>query len=294
MKEVQVLDKNGVYLAPTTPANARRLIKSGEARVLSQEPFAISLISKDVPRPDNSRRIEKMSRTIVNVHDYFSKSRSVYIQNVSNPCGILSLDFKRPNGEIIPYKVPANRDPVCITNFVPFDAIKDSASFMAFLRPSGTSGAKLQLISEDDYTAHYKKKQELFGSDSIEDVIEAAQNSAAELNTDIPVNPLDLEPTEDITSKLAATLSPRVVAVCQQLGPNSVDKIKASEAITALESIELSTVDTAYILNEISSFTDKDSKIVKKWTSARQEEITEDSRDTDIIESTVNRTPVTI
>ncbi len=295
MSEVQVLDKDGVYLAPTTPGNARRLIKSGEAKIISQQPFAIE-VSKIVDRPDNSRRIQKMNNTPLNVFEYFKDSQAVFIQNISQPVGILSLEFKRPNGEVIPYKVPASRDPLCLTNFVPFEAIKDSASFMSYLRPSGTSGTKIQLIAEEDYYKHYEKKQELYGKSSVEEVMEDAQNTVAELNTNMPASPVNAEPTDELARKAAASVNPRVVAVCQQLNPEieSTEKINASEAVTALEAIELSIVDTAYILNDLAGVDNPDTTIVKKWTNARQGEIDEGNTDKDIIQSTVNRTPVTV
>ena len=110
-----------------------------------------------------------------NFTDYFREERDVYVQNISN--AQLSLEFNLGEGRVEGFTVPPNRDPINLTQSLPFAAIKNSMDFRKMLsrRPP-----VLTLLSQKEYEAYFAKRAKarnmlIDGKPDIEAAIDAAE-----------------------------------------------------------------------------------------------------------------------
>ena len=283
--EVLVVDENNLYLAPTNAANARRLLKCGMATVALKKPFTIALF-KQVTDPDTQRRSKAMR--ISNYHEFFNEPKAIYIQNISNPIGAISLEFRRTAGVgQIPFRVLPKRDPICLTNFVSFDTIKgDVETFIRTLSSSGNSSAKLQLITKEEYDAYYERKQAEYGTESAEELKEIAQENAFSYNGAIDAKLVAIVDEQADKASVDAssiytppsinkpTIVPKVLSICAKLqaGTSSepnYEKISARDALDMLNALSLTNVDYEYVLSNVRQGDSKDGDMVRKWVVNR-------------------------
>lgn len=274
--EVLVLDNDGKYLLPTNPASARKLLREGKARIIYKDPFTIEL-SKTVDTPNTTRRLNNMLRT--NFFEYFKEPRPVYVQNISNPIGVISLEFKLQNGELLSYKIPAKRDPVALTNFIPFDTIKTSGGFLSFLQPTGSGPARVQLLTEEEYWQYYEKKQRDLGEKSAQKVAQEAQLAASSFNsavkTKTPIVSLEeaMPSMEELSKVMEPEVNPKIIATCQQLDPENSNGTSPKEAIDIFNSLDLTSIDCDYIMGHTYDHIKKENSLVRKWANRRQQEL---------------------
>jgi hypothetical protein len=147
-EEVLVVDSEKRFLEYTRPALARKYLREGKAKVFSKNPFAIQLLHS---KPTSSIRRKKMA--IKNFTEYFKVERDVYVQNIAN--AQLSLEFNMGEGRVEGFTIPPSRDPINLTQHLPFSAIKNSMDFRKLLsrRPP-----VLSLLSQEEYEAFFAKR----------------------------------------------------------------------------------------------------------------------------------------
>lgn len=269
---VFVLDYDGKYLIPTSSANARRLLKKGEAKVKFKSPFTIILL-KQILNLDIQRRNDTMR--VTNFYEFFSVPKAVYIQNISNPIGVLSLDFPKRNGQSIAFKVPPNRNPINLTNSVPFESIRESESFMRFLQPGPYGSPKLQLLTEEEYDAFYMAQQKILDTEA-ETLKSEAEVAASQVNMSYESRQKivpDIFPTPDY-DKMAVEpqVNPKVLSVCQMLNPDTKENptpLSAREALDTFNSLSLTMIDYDYILGHTYDHIRKENGVIRKWAMQR-------------------------
>ena len=148
-QEVIIIDSEKRFLEYVHPGRARRMVKEKKAKVFSKSPFAIMLL-----RPVSSSSIRRRKEmTVRNFTEYFKDERDVYVQNMAS--AQVSVEFPINNNRTEGFTFPHSRDPINLTQHIPFDAIKGSMDFRKMLsrRPPA-----LQLLSEDEYTAYFSKR----------------------------------------------------------------------------------------------------------------------------------------
>lgn len=262
--QVPVQDLEGKFLLPTSPANARKLLKDDKAKVQSKKPFSISL-NKNIESPNTQRRINMRS---TNLHEYFKESKAIYVQNITNPIGNVSLEFREVSGEITSFLVPSTRNPVILTDHVTFDVIKSSAEFRKYLKPTPTSGAKLQLLSEDEYLSYYEKRAKELEVESVQDVIDESQQKVEELmQRPKIITEAEAHAPTDGSSMLAPEVNTRVISTCQQLDPTNSSRLSAGEALDEFKNLELGQLDYEYIISHCYHTVagGKGNDLVRKW-----------------------------
>jgi hypothetical protein len=262
---VLVSDVEGKFLLPTSSANARKLLKNDKANVQSKKPFSISL-KKSIDSPDTQRRLNMRT---MNLHNFFKESKAIYVQNITNPIGNISLEFRDQSGLIIPVKIPSTRNPIILTDQVTFDVVKQSAEFLKYLKPTATSGAKLQLLEEEEFNAYYENRAKELEATSVQDVITESQAKIDKLmQKEIIVSEEDARgPKEGDRTLLEPEVHTRVIATCQQLDPSNSSKISAREALDEFNTLELSTIDYDYIISHCYDLVEggKGNNLVRKW-----------------------------
>lgn len=146
--EVLVVDSEKKFLEYTKPALARKYLKEGKAKVFSRNPFAIMLLHS---KPTTSIRRKKMA--IRNFTNAFREEKDIYVQNLAN--AQVSCEFPLGEGRVEGFTFPDNRDPINLTQHIPFGAIKSSMDFRKMLsrRPPA-----LQLLSQEEYESYFAKR----------------------------------------------------------------------------------------------------------------------------------------
>lgn len=242
---VPVLGSDDSVLSYTHPARARKLCKAGKARVVSAEPFKIKL-GRD-PKEDRV-----MSTTLItNFTEYFREEREVFIQNKSN--GQVALQFEIAPGRVEPLILPRSKDPINLSQRVPFLAIKNS---MDLRRLVNRRPPALALLSEAEFLAHYERKAKEAGVSVAEIMDEAERRQFAATNRQAePASPR--KTLEELADERKAEppspeerITPRVVGLCAGVGED-VDKkdlIPARDMLEELKSMDLTVADLEYLL----------------------------------------------
>jgi hypothetical protein len=266
---IPVQDLEGKFLLPTSPANARKLLKDDKAKVKSKQPFSISL-NKNIETLNTQRRNNMRS---VNLHNYFIEAKNIYVQNITNPIGNISLEFRDQSGMIIPVKIPSTRNPVILTDLVTFDIVKNSAEFRKYLKPTATSGAKLQLLTEDEFNSYYTKRAKELEVSSVQDVIAESQAKVEKLMQQefiVTEEEVKLSKEKEYTT-LEPEVNTRVISTCQQLDPTNSSKISAREALDEFNTLELGTADYDYIVSHCYDLVEggTQNKLIRKWAMGK-------------------------
>jgi hypothetical protein len=293
-QEVIVVDSEKKFLEYVHPGKARWLIRTKKAKIFSQEPFAIMLLR--TVEPSSIRRRDPMSTPRI-FTDYFKEEKDVYVQNLAN--AQVSVEFPIDNNRTEGFTFPPARDPINLTQHVPFEGIKRSMDFRKMLSRRPTT---LQLLSKEEYDAYYSKKARSRGMvdssgkpdmDAAIDATEDQRRRQSDRVTREPIAATSPDPIHEVVergsgpggathfgerqrvapSEVAAEdeiINPRVLHLCNQV-KNEIpeeERMPAKELLEAIEAIpNLSMDDLEYV--RAHAFY----KTVKKWAKQRMSEM---------------------
>lgn len=250
-REVLVLDADRRFLEYTHPAVARKLIKDGQAVVYSRDPFAIQ-IKKSVESPDRRRRNKEIMAQITNYTEFFKEERDIFVQNVSNCQVSVSFDV---GGHTESFLFPNSKDPVNLTRYIPFAAIKGSMDLRKMLNRVPPA---LVLLKEEEYKMYFARQAETHGLSSVDEAIDnaerrrqAVQNHQPLPNAPEPVKIHEViedgkhlgerkivRPTEQVSEN--EEINPKILHLCLQVHPSVPDQAKMTAA-QLLEELDLMT-----------------------------------------------------
>jgi len=260
-KEVLVLDAERRFLEYTHPALARKLLKEGKASVYSKEPFAIQ-INRSISSPDRIQRNEQIMAQIKNFTEFFKEERDIYVQNISNCQVSVSFDV---GGHQESFLFPNSKDPVNLTRFIPFAAVKSS---MDLRRMMNRSPPALVLLEENEYRMYFDKQAQMHGLSSVDAAIDRAEERRMAVQNHQPLpdapDPIKLHevvqdgqhmgekkivrPIEQVQED--EEINPRVLNLCLQVHPQVPDqqKMSAVQLLQEIDSINgLNLLDWEYI-----------------------------------------------
>lgn len=186
---------------------------------------------------------------ITNWTEFFRKERDIYVQNVAN--AQVSLEFEISPGNAVGFLFPQTRNPINLTQHIPFQAIAGSVNFRRMLnrRPP-----VLQLLTEDEFNTYYQRRAVDWQLPSMEDAMDRAemQRLGLQNRTAVVARPEEqpnLAKQEVVTTD--EVIHPRVLHLCNQVGPEvkDSDKLPAPDMIDELEKVEadLKTDDLEYL-----------------------------------------------
>ena len=196
-----------------------------------------------------------------NFTDYFREEADIYVQNLAD--AQVSCEFPIAQGRTEGFTFPYNRDPINLTQHIPFHAIKGSMDFRKMLsrRPPA-----LQLLSQEEYESWFAKKAKrkgfktVDGEPDVDAAIEDAEN-IRQKNKDYTANtspkPIHAvvetgtgpqgarhfgERDRVVSSEFVTEdemINPRVLHLCNQVKSELEDeeRMPSSELLEALESI---------------------------------------------------------
>lgn len=217
---------------------------------------------------------------VTNWTEFFRQHRDIYVQNISS--AQVSLEFELSPGHIVGHLFTHTRNPVNLTQHIPFEAIQQSVNFRKMLnrRP-----AVLQVLTEEEYQAYYARKAtewRLPDASAAIDRAEEQRQGIAQRRIDPsgeapkPIHEVvedgkhlgerKLVRSADVVSS-DEVIHPRVLDLCNQVGVNVDEdkKMAADKMLDALEAIEgdLKIDDLEYLRSH--GFW----KSIKKWAQTR-------------------------
>lgn len=234
-------------------------------------------------------QVSRTSTSLNNFTEFFKEERDVWVKSIIS--GQVSIEFVTSPGNTIGITVPYTGDPICLTDRVPFDAIKGSTSLRTLCNPRRVRDGEvkppaLTLLTAEQANAHFEQKAARKGlwvkdetgaiaTDEAGKPIPDIQAAAMLVNTTIAparvvVTPPDASGDMDkppLIMRLADTINPRVMYLCAQvdaaLAPN--ERWDADHLLIDLEAIEkdLKNDDLQYIA------THGFYKTIKAWAEDR-------------------------
>ena len=217
------------------------------------------------------------SSTITSFLKYFSEEREVYVQNMSNTQ--ISLSFG--SGETAFHTtIPRTRKPYVLTQYVPFDAIKNSFDFRKIV--TRRNPPILRLIDEEEYEAYYSKLAHR-NKTSIDEELAKAQDVMENLVNKRTAAPERMQREmesllEEKIEKLESPpeIHPRVIGLCAQADKEQgFNRISSDDFLDELETLsaDLGADDWEFIS------TKGVYKRVKKFASEQLDELVIDDDD---------------
>ena len=191
---------------------------------------------------------------ITNFTEYFRVERDVYVQNRSNTQ--VSMQFETFPGRVESVLLPKTKNPINLTQLVPFDAIKQSVDLrkMVNRRPP-----VLVLMEEAEYIAFYENLSKGQGV-SIEEAMDGAHQTQSDIqNKRAFTNAApksrktieeEAEARKDEPADPDEKITARVVGLCASVGEDldEKDRLGAREMLEELRDLELTTADLEYLL----------------------------------------------
>jgi len=151
-KSVLVLDSDQKALSYTSNAKARILLRKNKALVYHKDPFVLQLTETEGEGEEQMSKINSGVRgsSILSFTKFFAEERDIYVQNLGSTQ--ISLSFPGIGDEKHYHTIPATRRPYNLTQYIPFESIKNSEVLrkMVNRRP-----AILALISEEECEQFY-------------------------------------------------------------------------------------------------------------------------------------------
>lgn len=202
---------------------------------------------------DDKGQIMEQSAFIY-LDDVVEKKEPIYVRNTMKEPGVIVLTFPTSHGKTHRQIIPNTRVPICLSNDVTFEMIRQSTSLRKCLN--------LKVLSLVD-----RKKAEMELSDpDAREALEVAYNRVHNRGTREATTRLvetmvigkdghqqmvteeksDSVSIEKDTSSLDGTISTRVTAIITALVDGN---IKARDAKSELFNLELSSVDLSYIIS---------------------------------------------
>ena len=241
-----------------------------------------------------------------NFTEFFKEERDIYVQNLAN--AQVSCEFPLGQNRTEGFLFPRNRDPINLTQFIPFDAIKSSMDFRKMLnrRPPA-----LQIMENKEYEADYANKAKAMGivddkgKPDVEGAVDAAEEKrrrTADRQLREHVTDKSPEPIHEIIEKgtgpggmpgalgerqrVATTeivgedeiINPRILHLCNQVKSEVPDeeRMPASQLLEAFQELpDLSLDDYEYVRSHGYY------KTVKKWAKLEGSKLSETHEETD-------------
>ena len=278
---ITVIDADNALLNPCHPARARLLVKEGKAVWKSSDRPTIQLL-----RIVSQELKKSTTMPITNWTKFFEKEGDIYVQNISN--NQVSLEFETSPGHSEGFLLKASRNPINITQHIPFTAVKASPAFRKMLnrRPP-----VLQILDEKEFVEYYERRAAVQNLPSAEHAMDRAEqerlglvNKTAFTTNDKP-EPIheviadgkslgerkEVRAFESINSD--EVINPRVLHLCTQVHPDIKDaeKMKANEMLSELETVEDSLKIDDYEYIRAHGYW----KTVKNWAKARISKLSE-------------------
>lgn len=164
MQRVLVVDHAGFAVGDLRPAEARQLVKSGVAvfddgklklATGVQDPHVSSGATGESVMSTLRSSLSTLRNNNTDLAALFAAGeKPIWLRNKSPIQWSLSIDV--PNGDPIPFRLYNTHDPVCITDEIPWDVLKQSVEFKRFSSKLINGKPVVEFLTEAEAEAHYQ------------------------------------------------------------------------------------------------------------------------------------------
>lgn len=203
---------------------------------------------------------------ITNFTKFFEKERDIYVQNKSGR--LISLEFTLDGGRKESCRLAKTPDPVNLTQFIPFSAIKNSTDLRNF---ANRNPPAIVFLEEDEYRKYFENKAKVHKT-AIEEEMRRANDKHRAVIDRSALKPETPKTIEEKRAELEVEAAdeqphPQVLGLCVKVGSDipQDEMLGAREFLEELEAIEpeLKDVDYEYLMSHGYH------KTVKKWAEKR-------------------------
>lgn len=182
---------------------------------------------------------------------FFETEREIYIQNIST--GQVSMQFGS-GPDAMSFTLPRKRDPIILTNHIPFEKIKTS---MEFRRMLARQPAIIKLMSDEEFQSYYTVKavEEKVSPESLIAKAEHVLQTQKQMPVDAPKSETAAAAEELMPVSEESVVHPKVIHLCHQASDviPDADRMKGPELLSELKDIaeEFKMDDFEYILAHV-------------------------------------------
>lgn len=216
--------------------------------------------------------------------------------------GQVSFEIQVAAGMTMPIRVPANGDPVCLTDVADFQSLKRCTDLRKLASPretrdnkTGQRGLKppaIKILTEAEMRAHLEQKatrRGWFKEDGTPDIERAMQPQYTEGAMPAPATRVELPPsqTKELSESqgadanlgqdgqvvMAEVIHPRVLAICNEISDPNLPENQRISADQILDEFETLGSMNPESLNHILAYGYY--KSVKKWAAEQLKEMAE-------------------
>ena len=288
-KNIFVTDQDWAFLENTRPGKARKLVKEGDAKFISKDPPFIQLQKKVCVKKEDFKM-----NNLRSIDQYFRENDEVYIRNASG--GVVSLTFYDQTGRVEPFTIPNEKRPIRLTDYIPKDLILKSPDFRKLImrRPPAIillnsedyfntlnkvaveSGKKPEQVVDEIQEKLFQARARLPISELVPDdqkiVMKDPEESSAVVPEiimrdaeELPVVPPEGGKDSDLTipGSVNDGVHPRVLQIIGSCSKLATNRMKANDAISELDTINLTLEDLNYISSNCAY------KTVQHWATKK-------------------------
>ena len=184
----------------------------------------------------------------VDLDSLLNDGKKIFVKNTSRPMGHIVLTFVNPNGAAVPRPIPRTFIPICLTDTLSPDVIKQSSDLRLFL-----SKGVIKLIDPDEATKELQTEdaQEELRRLNISDF--SASASATErvlqMETQQTYSPAINNPNAPVEGVVPDPVNNRVKATLLQVEAKDMTEREAVAEFRIMQG-ELSSHDLTYIISQ--------------------------------------------
>jgi hypothetical protein len=206
----------------------------------------------------------------VNFTQYFKEEKDIYVQNVAR--GQVSLQFGKGD-QTVSFTLVRKRDPIVLTNHVPFRMIAESIDFRKILN---RQPAVIKLLTDKEYEDYYKAKAKVNKTTVDAAIAQAETERLRAKNKPVETKAPDKEDAkeeadEDSAPKVEEVINGRVQHLCHQASASipEADRMKPADLLAKLKDIaeEFTVDDYEYILANTNN------KTIHSWARQAQKAV---------------------
>jgi hypothetical protein len=185
---------------------------------------------------------------VVELDALLDEGKKIYVKNTSRPMGHIVLTFVTPNGRSIPRPIPRTFIPICLTDTLSPDVIKQSSDLRLFLNKG-----VIRLIDPDEATQELKSEesQEELRRLNLSDFSAAAEATerVTKMTDQQTYTPAVNNPNAPVEGVVIDPVNNRVKATLLQVEAKDMTEREAVAEFRIMRD-ELTTHDLTYVISQ--------------------------------------------
>jgi hypothetical protein len=187
----------------------------------------------------------------VDLDTLLDSGKKVYVKNTSRPMGHIVLTFVTPNGKAVPRPIPRTWIPICLTDTLAPNIIRESNDLRQFIAKGvlaliDPSEAQKVLVTSEGREEAQRLNLSDFSNkaEATDRVLQMENQYTSEANINNPMGPVEGQQVDPVNNRVKATLL--------QVEANDITEREAVSEFRIMQG-ELSSHDLTYIISQAES-----------------------------------------